>query len=499
MRFYKNILLILFFLINTNSFSNEKTNPITNEELKKIEKILNSQKQSFDKSKAYDGFGKETFQWLKGFIVVLIIMVAVFSYLRNEENLRNEEKEDNNKNKDFKSKIDNFVEKHDDLYDSSEKSFTANVKQNDDLRLHVQIDTIENTKFFSIYGIGPVKINSKKLEKDSFKAKLSVYVLDISEKPFVLKSMSSDFKDQNNLLCSSRDMEIPVGAEYHEYSKIALFPENLVVPAKKGKRKLEFKVYFTNLNMEFIDGFPKEDKKNEIYLEKSAYKIIEYNEPGFLETEKFQELVLKHSANLAIYLASLNKKIEQKEIDAIKIWLREKNNWDIFDYLDIDQGEESNLKKAELSFYLKQSLNKISKQKLNLQETLSDLNQKANSNQKYEIINLLLNVAASDDKLGIEEDKFINKMAKSLNLDLNYFQQIKNVALAKIENIEQTEDLDISVFNLTDEMTKEQKCLKLRQEYSRWNRQTNNSDENIRIRAKKMVEFAAELRKKYDC
>ena len=485
MRFYKNILLILFFLINTNSFSNEKTDPVINEELKKIEKILNSQKQSLDKSKAYDGLGREHFQFLKGLIFVLIILGSVSLSLRNEEkSLRNEEKEDNDKKNSKNSMFDNFA---------------ATVKQIDDLKLHVQVDTIENTKYFSIYGIGPVKINSKKLEKDSFKAKLSVYVLDISEKPFVLKSMRSDFKDQNNLLCSSRDMEIPVGAEYHEYSKIALFPENLVVPAKKGKRKLEFKVYFTNLNMEFIDGFPKEDKKNEIYLEKSAYKIIEYNEPGFLETEKFQELVLKHSANLAIYLASLNKKIEQKEIDAIKIWLKEKNNWDIFDYLDINQGEESNLKKAELSFYLKQSLNKISKQKFNLQETLSDLNQKANSNQKYEIINLLLNVAASDDKLGVEEDKFINKMAKSLNLDLNYFQQIKNVALAKIENIEQTEDLDISVFNLTDEMTKEQKCLKLRQEYSRWNRQTNNSDENIRNRAKKMVEFAAELRKKYDC
>ena len=485
MRFYKNILLILFFLINTNSFSNEKTAPVINEELKKIEKILNSQKQSLDKSKAYDGLGREHFQFLKGLIFVLIILGFVSLSLRNEEkSLRNEEKEDNDKKNSKNSMFDNFA---------------ATVKQIDDLKLHVQVDTIENTKYFSIYGIGPVKINSKKLEKDSFKAKLSVYVLDISEKPFVLKSIRSDFKDQNNLLCSSRDMEISVGAEYHEYSKIALFPENLVVPAKKGKRKLEFKVYFTNLNMEFIDGFPKEDKKNEIYLEKSAYKTIEYNEPGFLETEKFQELVLKHSANLAIYLASLNKKIEQKAIDAIKIWLREKNNWDIFDYLDIDQGEESNLKKAELSFYLKHSLNKISKQKLNLQETLSDLNQKANSNQKYEIINLLLNVAASDDKLGVEEDKFINKMAKSLNLDLNYFQQIKNVALAKIENIEQTQELDISIFNLTDEMTKEQKCLKLRQEYSRWNRQTNNSDENIRNRAKKMVEFAAELRKKYDC
>ena len=45
-------------------------------------------------------------------------------------------------------------------------------------------------------------------------------------------------------------------------------------------------------------------------------------------------------------------------------------------------------------------------------------------------------------------------------MDLNYFQQIKNIAIANIPNIEQSETLDISVFNLTEDMTKEQKCLK---------------------------------------
>ena len=93
---------------------------------------------------------------------------------------------------------------------------------------------------------------------------------------------------------------------------------------------------------------------------------------------------------------------------------------------------------------------------------------------------------SSDEKLGIKEDKFVNEIAQGLNLDLNYFQQIKNIAIANIPNIEQSETLDISVFNLTEDMTKEQKCLKLRQEYSKWNRQTNNSNENIRNRAKKM-------------
>ena len=36
-------------------------------------------------------------------------------------------------------------------------------------------------------------------------------------------------------------------------------------------------------------------------------------------------------------------------------------------------------------------------------------------------------------------------------------------------------------------------------EYTRWNRQTNNSNEKIRNQAKKMVELTASLRKKYNC
>ena len=290
-----------------------------------------------------------------------------------------------------------------------------------------------------------------------------------------------------------------MGAEYYEYTKIASFPKNLVIPAKKGKRNLQFKVYFTNLDMIFENGVPKEDKKNKVYISKSVEKQIDHKEPGFLETEKYNEIVLKNSANLAIHLANLENKINQAEINIIKYWLRDKYGWGLFDYFDLDESEEVKSKKAELSFFLSQSCLKAENKKLDFNNIISDLNEKANSNQKYEIINLLLNVASSDEKLGIKEDKFVNEIAQGLNLDLNYFQQIKNIAIANIPNIEQSETLDISVFNLTEDMTKEQKCLKLRQEYSKWNRQTNNSNENIRNRAKKMVEYAAEMRKKYGC
>ena len=76
---------------------------------------------------------------------------------------------------------------------------------------------------------------------------------------------------------------------------------------------------------------------------------------------------------------------------------------------------------------------------------------------------------------------------------------MKSVAIANISDIEHSETMDETVFNLTGDMSKSDKCKRLREEYSKWNRQTNNSNQTIRDRAKSMVELAANLRKKYGC
>ena len=70
----------------------------------------------------------------------------------------------------------------------------------------------------------------------------------------------------------------------------------------------------------------------------------------------------------------------------------------------------------------------------------------------------MLDVAGSDDKLGIAEDTLLNKTAKSLNLDLRHFQEMKSIAIANISEIEHSEKMDETVFNLTADMSKSEKC-----------------------------------------
>ena len=60
---------------------------------------------------------------------------------------------------------------------------------------------------------------------------------------------------------------------------------------------------------------------------------------------------------------------------------------------------------------------------------------------------------------------------------------------------ESDEDSEETIFNFSKDMTDADKCKKLREEYTRWNRQTNNSNEKIRNQARKMVELTLNLRK----
>ena len=114
-------------------------------------------------------------------------------------------------------------------------------------------------------------------------------------------------------------------------------------------------------------------------------------------------------------------------------------------------------------------------------------------------MNLLLNVAGSDDHLSAEEDKLLNKTARALELDMERFQEMKTSIIANIDTIDDTNENEDTIFNFSSDMTNEEKCKKIRQEYTRWNRQTNNSNEKIRNQAKKMCELTANLRKKYNC
>jgi hypothetical protein len=200
---------------------------------------------------------------------------------------------------------------------------------------------------------------------------------------------------------------------------------------------------------------------------------------------------------LGMAITYSEKENNQQGIDTLKNWVNEEILLKNFYFDDEDEVLD---KKLEYSYLMRNTYELLKANKLSMSEIVKEINYKTNIAKRYEVMNLLLNIAGSDDRLSSAEDKLLNKTARALELDIDKFQQMKTSTIANIETIdENSEDNEETIFNFTKDMTDEEKCKKLRQEYTRWNRQTNNSNEKIRNQARKMVELTANLRKKYNC
>ena len=495
----------------------------TSEDLRKILENIRKNKPNITKNyqRTPEDQFKKILRDLKPFLIFIfiIIMVAATRSGRDEDSKKEGEQLDDSSDSTLKKAIKRFKKKKKEEADKDEDDWKADKVNEDDsdwlsgqepLKIKVEKEKIEKILSYVVKGKGGIFIDNKLLKKDANKVKFSIYVFDITDpkNKVPLTSSSKGWYDEEYILCNNREMEITHGAGYWVWSPMFYFPELVVVPPYQGKRKLEFKLYATSLNTKFSKGSPvvknKKTKTDAAYLIISTKMEIEFDEPGYEEVKEFVDDVNEHTVQLGLALASSDGHMDQREINIVKDWIDRQYHWSMFDYLNFDDWKErdkekQNKEKIKFSFVLKNTYNQLRDNRLSMSEIVKGLNTKATRIQKYDAVQLLLNIAGSDEKLSIKEDQLLNKTARALNLDIEQFQKMKNSAIANIENIEHSEQINESIFNITENMSKAEKCKLLRKEYTRWNAQTNNTNEKLRAKAKKMVELAAKLRKKYKC
>ena len=500
--------LLFIILVSSANINAADTNSLKfdNEQLNEFLK-----KNKLDKKKLGNYEKKFDITNLKPFIPLAIIIFALIIGLNKESS----EQESNTKPKKSKNKnqsrIDEFIKKSNDKNKDKEREDEFSYDDEDyeswdkdnfeeDLKIKVEEKIHEKNPYYFVSAFGKINFNEenfKSSEKENDQAKFTVYAFDITDKDneIVLQGLTDPYKDENFLLSSNRKMEVKPGYGYFEWTPIFLFPKSLVVPPYRGKRKLKFVVNASKVNAKFDQG--KIANKKDFYFSTETILDLNFQDPGYLEEDKYEDEVNEKIVQLGLAVAYSENKINQKGVEAIKSWINQKVIWK---HYFSENTDEENDNKIKYSFLLRNTYELLKNKKLSLSEIVKELNYKSNISKRYVAMNLLLNIAGSDDHLSSEEDKLLNKTARALELDMDRFQQMKTSTIANIDSVDQgSKENEDTIFNFTPDMTNEEKCKKLRQEYTRWNRQTNNSNEKIRNQAKKMVELTANLRKKYNC
>ena len=462
---------------------------------KKIREFLQNKNNSFEKYEEKAEFS-EFFKKLRPFIVPLLIVLYLI--FRSDSKTEDRPKK-NTKTRNTRSRTEDFVKKHNEDHKIADKDYedewNYDQQELNSLQIKIEKQQVESLKVFDVMAFGMLgftkdQIDQTKLEKEE--AKFTCYVFDITDKDneIPLQGLTDPYKDDSFLLSSNRNMKVGIGFAYNEWTPMFRFPVHLVVPPYRGKRKIKFIVSATKINAQFENGLIK--KKKDLYFDLETIFELNFEEPGYLEAKEYDSEVDEKIVQLGMALAYSEKKINTTGIEAIKNWI----NFEVL-YKDFSSFTDQ---KVKYSFLLKNTHQMLKDNKLSLSEIVKEINFKSSISKRYDAMNLLLNIAGSDDRLSKEEDKLLNNIARALELDLNRFQEMKTSTIANIETIDQSdEDNEETIFNFSKDMTDADKCKKLREEYTRWNRQTNNSNEKIRNQARKMVELTANLRKKYNC
>ena len=177
-------------------------------------------------------------------------------------------------------------------------------------------------------------------------------------------------------------------------------PLNILSFPKKGRRKIEIRVVFGSNSLNVRYGVP----QNKEFLFGSHLTSIDLNvdDIGYLELEENQKEFEELAIMLALITACSDDSLDQSELDVIKNWSSKLAH----------RYQEENLvesKKKELQLFIRKNAKLAENKKLTMTNIISQMREKLSKNQKYDSLELMLDVMAADSVLEESENKLINK------------------------------------------------------------------------------------------
>ena len=122
----------------------------------------------------------------------------------------------------------------------------------------------------------------------------------------------------------------------------------------------------------------------------------------------------------------------------------------------------------------------------------------ASAAQKYEALDLCLDVMAADGVADENELQTIKNISESLGLDFEEIQKMKDQRLIKLSTDVESQSSVESMLGIDPEWSNDKIQRHLRSEFTKWNGRINTlSEGEERDNAQRMLNLIAEARKKY--
>lgn len=232
------------------------------------------------------------------------------------------------------------------------------------------------------------------------------------------------------------------------------------------------------------------DQNNMRYAMSEVDFTYHNQEDGWEDLEKNTTRVQELTIYLAMYMSKADGIMDKSEGDVIRNWVKKKLN-------PYDDRTEEEIKKEKSRFndIIADAYTKALNDKVTPELLCEEIVNKASTAQRYEILELCLDIVGADNKAEKSELDIVNNLSKLLEIDQGKFNKMKERQLPIKMHVEK--DDPCSIVGVTSEMSSEEIRIHINSEYSKWNRRTTHSDPKIREQADEMMMLIAECRKKH--
>ena len=226
-------------------------------------------------------------------------------------------------------------------------------------------------------------------------------------------------------------MELSPSSYFPDYVKLFIVPIDVLAFPHKGNRNIEAKVIYGTHELEIALGGV-EDVKTAIGAATSIFDY-EVQSIGYKEFEQNAINFEESAIQLAMFTASIDGSLDQVELDVIKSWCQKR----AFFIQEEDKSEE---KKKTLTNFINVPINRQKEQKLTMSQIMSKIKKELTDDQRYKVVELMLDVMAADSVLDEKENDLIERTVNSLNLDYTTFKAMRDVRLSKLTTINVAEE-----------------------------------------------------------
>ena len=324
--------------------------------------------------------------------------------------------------------------------------------------------------------LGPVA--NRSVPPGGFYAEVELRVSDITnETPEPIISEIDELQEEKSIILGfNKKLQLPYAISIiNQWMSIVTIPIDALTFPRQGLRKLQFNVVIKDTTA-------------------SATKIVNYNNKsiGYLDENDNRAVFEQKAVELAFAVSVADSVAHQNEAIVIKNWIKRR--------IRVAADYEKNETKTRMNDAVTRAYQIfIDGESHDIYEICEELMSVATTAERYEVLELCLQVAKADGVAEQEELDIIDKLAELLEIDKDRYRLMRDKVLP-ITMMNDADVVDIDkLLGITSDMDIHEQEKHLIKEFKKWNSQVEHKSAEIRKQAEEMLEKIArkkeELRK----